>query len=253
MDDRFHTSLTRRRNMRGWASTLRRRFVRSKFAYDVVSSMATAYLRLVRATSRLIIEGDSLESQYARSEPLIATAWHGESFLLPVLRPPARSVDIMVSRAQDGDVFGRSLRKLGFGVVRGSGASDRSRMYEKGSVAAFRGLLASLNQGRNVFLTADFDAATRGTVSPGVIALARLSQRPIIPVVAVTSRRTRLGSWDRTALALPFGRIVFVSADPILVPRRATDSELEEKRREVERALAAITNRAYAIADRRRG
>ncbi len=252
MDERPDTSLMQPRPTRGWASSWRRRVVRSDFAYSLLSTVAVAYLRMVRSTSRLIVEGDSLESQYARSQPLIATAWHGKSFLLPVLRPPTRSVDIMVSRAQDGDVFSRALRKFGFGVVRGSGASDRSRMYEKGSVAAFRGLLASLNQGRNVFLTADFDAATRGTVSPGVIALARLSQRPIIPVVAVTSRRTRLGSWDRTALALPFGRIVFVNADPILVPRRAAESELEDKRLEVERALTAITARAYAVADKRR-
>jgi hypothetical protein len=38
-----------------------------------------------------------------------------------------------------------------------------------------------------------------------------------------------------------------------MVPRRATDSELEAKRREVEGALKALTERAYAIADRRRG
>ena len=126
-------------------------------------------------------------------------------------------------------------------------------MFDKGSVAAFRGLKASLDGGHSVVLTADFDARTHGTVSPGVIALARLSQRPIIPVVAVTSNRLRLGSWDRTALNLPFGRIAFVHADPILVPRRATQDELEEKRLEVERALTAITDRAYAIADKRRG
>ena len=159
----------------------------------------------------------------------------------------------MVSRAGDGEVISRTLRKFGSGAVRGSGATDPSRMFEKGSVAAFRGVKAALDNQHSVVLTADFDAKTRGTVSPGVIALARLSQRPIVPAVVVTSNRLRLGSWDRTALNLPFSRIVFVHADPILVPRRAAENELEEKRLEVVRALNAITARAYAIADRRRG
>jgi lysophospholipid acyltransferase (LPLAT)-like uncharacterized protein len=86
-----------------------------------------------------------------------------------------------------------------------------------------------------------------------VIALARLSQRPIVPVVAVSSRRLRLRSWDQTAFSLPFGRIVVTYGDPILVPRHATAGELEEKRLEVEHALNEITERAYAMADKRRG
>ena len=133
--------------------------------------------------------------------------------------------------------------------MRGAGATDRVHMFENGAVAAFRGLKAALDRGHSVGMTADFDARTHGTVSPGVIALARLSQRPIIPAVVVSSNRFRVRTWDRAAFSLPFGRNAFVHAGPIWVPRRATESELEDKRLEVERALKAITARAYAIAD----
>lgn len=253
MLDRFDTSSTEPRSARGWASGLRRRFVRSYFAVEALSWTATAYLSLVRATGRLIIEGDTLETRFTRDAPLIATTWHSEAFLLPALRPPNRSIDVMVSRANDGEVFSHTLRSFGFGIVRGSGSTDPTRIHEKGSVAGFRSLMTSLKNGRNVFLTADFDARTRGTVSPGVIALARLSQRPIVPVIAVASNHTRLGSWDRTALGLPFSRIVAMTGDPIVVPRHATERDLEELRLAVEGALTALTERAYAIAGRRRG
>jgi len=253
MIDRFDTSLSKPRGARGRASALRRRFVRSGFAYAVLSSTATAYLRFVRATSRLIVEPTSVETLFTSHAPFVATTWHSEAFLLPLLRPPAFAVDAMASRAGDGEIISRSLHKFGFGTVRGSGASERSRMFEKGSVSAFRALKAALDRQHTVFLTADFDARTHGTVSPGVVALARLAQRPIVPMIAVTSNRVRLGSWDRMAFGLPFSRMVAMYADPIPVPRRASESELEEKRLEVERALTAITERAYAIADRRRG
>ncbi len=253
MDERPDTAGVKPRPARGWASTLRRRFLRSNFAYEVVSSALATYLHTVWATSRLTSEPMSSEAIFERHAPLIATTWHREAFLLPLLRPRGRAVDVMVSRAGDGEIIGRTLRRLGCGIVRGSGATDRSRMFEKGAVAAFRGLKASLDGGRSVVLTADFDPRTHGKVSPGVIALARLTQRPIVPAVVVTSNRFHLGSWDRTVFNLPFGRAAFVHADPITVPRRATESELEDKRLEVERALIAVTERAYAIADRRHG
>ena len=253
MDDHSNTSLVQPQGARRWTSSLRRRFVRSEFAYEFLSSTAAAYLRLVWATSRLTVEPTSSEVLFDRHAPLIATTWHSEAFLLPLLRPRAHPVDVMVSRAGDGELISRSLHKLGCGTVRGSGSTDPARMFQKGSVAAFRGLKAALDNRHSVLLTADFNASTRGTVSPGVVALARVSQRPIVPLVVVTSNRLRLGSWDRTALNLPFSRIVFVYADPILVPRRATESEAEDKRLEVERALIAITAHAHAIADRRRG
>ncbi len=253
MDERPDTLPKRPRNARGWLGTLRRRFVRSEFAYEFLSSTVTAYLRVVRATSRLIAEPASIETMFERHAPFVATTWHSEVFIMPALLPRGCSADVMVSRAGEGEVLSRTLRKIGFGTVRGSGATNPTRMFEKGSVAAFRGLKASLDAGRSVFLTADFDARSHGSVSPGVIALARLSQRPVLPMVAVSSNRFRARSWDRTALSLPFGRIAGIYADPIWVPRRATESELEDKRLEVERSLNAITERAYAIADRRHG
>ncbi len=253
MEKRPDTSLAQARPRRSWSSTLRRRLVRSDFSYELLSSTVTAYLRLVWATSRLTSEPTSSQAVFDRNAPMIITTWHSEAFLLPLLRAREYPVDVLVSRAGDGEIISRSLHKLGCGTVRGAGATDRSRMFEKGSVAAFRGLKASIDSGHSVVMTADFDRKSRGTVSPGIVALARLTQRPIIPAVVVTHNRFHVGSWDRSAFNLPFGRAVFIHAGPILVPRRATETEVEEKRLEVERALTDIAARAYAIADRTHG
>ena len=247
------TSLGQPRRRRSLSSTLRRRLLRSHFAYEMVSSAVTAYLRLVWASSRLTSEPTPSLPIFDDNAPMIITTWHREAFLLPLLRAPGYPVDVLVSRAGDGEIISRSLQKLGCGTVRGAASSDRTRMFEKGGVAAFRALKASIDSGHSVVMTADFDRRSHGTVSPGIVALARLTQRPIIPAVIVTRNRFHVGSWDRSAVNLPFGRAVFVHAGPITVPRRAAKDELEQKRLEVEHALIEITARAYALADRRHG
>jgi lysophospholipid acyltransferase (LPLAT)-like uncharacterized protein len=65
----------------------------------------------------------------------------------------------------------------------------------------------------------------------------------------VTSRRRRLSNWDRTAISLPFGRMIMVRGEPIHVPRDADEAVLEAMRRTVEERLNAVTAHAYSVAD----
>ena len=253
MDDRPDTSDTkvvRPPRQRGWTSTFARRALRSNVAFGAMSSIVASYLRLVWATSRLTSEPTSSEVLFDENAPLIATSWHAEAFLLPFLRPRARHVDVMVSRTDDGEVMGRALNKLGCGTVRGSGTLEPGRMFEKGGVAALRALKASLDAGHSVLMTADYGPLTRGRASLGLVVLARLSGRPVVPLAVATHRHRRLGSWDSTALNLPFSPAAFVYADPVFVPPRADAELLEAKRLEIERSLVAVTARAYELAGR---
>ena len=75
----------------------------------------------------------------------------------------------------------------------------------------------------------------------GVVALARLSGAPIIPVTYGTDRRRVLSTWDRFIVALPFGRGVLVWGEPIHVPADAGADDLEAVRRQVEATLNEIT------------
>ena len=111
---------------------------------------------------------------------------------------------------------------------------------------------AALDSGHSVALTADFMRDARRKVGPGVIALGRLSKRPILPVAFVSSRRREVGSsWDRTTISLPFGRCVCVIGDPVVVEGRADAGQLELHRVVLERRLNMATDRAYALADGR--
>jgi hypothetical protein len=159
----------------------------------------------------------------------------------------------LISRHRDGEINAVAARKFGIGTIRGSAAREPGRVIERGGISAFLKLRAALKRGVSVTLTADLSNTVARRAGIGIIRLARASGVPIAPVALATSRRINIGSWDRASLNLPFGRMAMVVGDFISVPENADDAQLEEKRAELEAELNRITDRAYAIVDRRNG
>ena len=229
------------------------RLRRTPLALRAVARFLSASLHFIYATNRMTFEPWTNEELFAKYAPFIATCWHGQSFMLPLVRPAKWPADVLASRSSDAELAARVFVNIGLGVIRGSGAADPSRMFEKGAIAGFRGMKTALAEGRTVGLTADFLRHARRKVSPGIIALARVSGRPIVPAAFASSRRYTLASWDETTITLPFGRTACVFGDAVEVPADADDALLEAKRLQVENALIAASTRAYEIVDRRRG
>jgi lysophospholipid acyltransferase (LPLAT)-like uncharacterized protein len=111
-------------------------------------------------------------------------------------------------------------------------------------------MLTTLAEGCSVALTADVPKVSR-IAGIGIIKLAQLSGRPILPVAVVTSRRKVLDNWDRTAINLPFSRLAMVGGEIVTVPADADGGTLESCRQALERDLDRTTARAHEIADRR--
>jgi lysophospholipid acyltransferase (LPLAT)-like uncharacterized protein len=229
------------------------RVKKTAWGENALAAFFASGLRFVYATSRLTYDPVSSEEMFAAHAPFIATSWHGQSFMLPLVRPAAYPADVLVSRHGEADVIANMLTRLGCGIIRGSGAHDSARMFEKGAVAGFRAMNTSLAAGRTVGVTADFLRHSRRKASPGIVALARVSGRPIVATAVVSRYRYEMSSWDRITISLPFGHIACVFSQPITVPANADDALLEAKRLEVENALNLASARAYAIVDRRRG
>jgi lysophospholipid acyltransferase (LPLAT)-like uncharacterized protein len=82
---------------------------------------------------------------------------------------------------------------------------------------------------------------------PGIIAVAKLSGPPIIPLAYATSRRRILNSWVPPAAAFHPGVIIW--GDPVVIAAPGDEHALEQSRLAIEQGLNAIT----AEADRRMG
>jgi lysophospholipid acyltransferase (LPLAT)-like uncharacterized protein len=229
------------------------RLNRAPFAVSTVGAVLAAALKFTYATNRFTFHPTSNQDVFARYAPFVLACWHGQGFTLPVVRPEGWPVDVLASKSTDAEIIVRVMTNLGLGVIRGSGSPDPGRMFEKGSIEGFRGMKASLDAGRTVALTADFMPNARRRVSPGVILLARLTGRPILPVAVASSRRLTFNSWDRTTLTLPFGHTACVAEEVVTVPRRAEEAQLEALRLELEQKLNKAYDRAYEIVDGKRG
>lgn len=233
--------------------SLSKRINRAPLAVGAVSAVLAAALKFTYATNRFTFHPTSNQDVFARYAPFVLACWHGQGFTLPVVRPQGWPVDVLASKSTDAEIIVRVMTNLGLGVIRGSGSSDPARMFEKGSIDGFRGMKASLDAGRTVALTADFMPNARRQVSPGIILLARITGRPILPVAVASSRRLSFNSWDRTTLTLPFGHTACVAEEVVMVPRRAEEAQLETLRLELEQKLNKAYDRAYEIVDGKRG
>ena len=140
--------------------------------------------------------------------PAIVAMWHGQHFMAPSVYPKGAPLVAMVSRSADAELNALVIEKFGIRTVRGSGGRENSRHLDKGGAKALIALKKALDDGSNVFMIADIPHGTPRQAGLGIITLARLSGRPIVPVAIVTSRRKVLErSWDKTTIHLPFGRL----------------------------------------------
>jgi lysophospholipid acyltransferase (LPLAT)-like uncharacterized protein len=229
--------------------SLAKRLAASPTFQKTLGVAAAEYLRLVWLTNRAVIEPADIYERVEPTMPVIIAMWHGQHFLVPFIRRKYHRAKVLVSRHRDGEINAIAAERLGVGTIRGSGA-HYGEFMRKGGVGAFKEMLAALQEGYSLAVTADVPKVSR-VAGLGIVMLARASGRPILPVAVVTSRRIELNNWDRTTVNLPFGRSAIVAGDMIKVPPVDSD-DLEPYRQQVEAGINQATKRGYEIVDRPR-
>jgi len=211
------------------------------------SAIAAAYIRLAYNTSEVRRDPPDTDAKLFSEHPQIFAMWHGQFGMLPKIKPD-RPADVaaMVARHGDAELIGAVLKRFGMWLIRGAGAGRRRR--DRGGAVAFRGALTALQHGTTVAMTADFAPGPARKAGDGIVMLAKLSGRPIVPCAMATSRFIALKSWSAFTINLPFSKLGIVVGDPVRVPEDADSATLEAARIAVERGLNQATARAYDLA-----
>lgn len=227
------------------------RLARSPTLQRIAGRTVAAWLALVHRTLRPRIDPPDGIATTDRLGPFIIAMWHGEHFLLPPGKPPHWVVKAIISRSSDGEIIATTCARFGIGAIRASAGVTPEQIRRRGGVFGLMSALRELKHGVSVALTADVPKGPARRAGEGIVALARLSGCPIVPIAVATTRRFHLNNWDKACINLPFGRYAFVVGEPIHVPREADDAAIEAARRDIEAGLDRVQARAYALADGR--
>ena len=169
--------------------------------------------------------------------PEVHACWH--EHLLPLAWLFARQdLATLASRDRDGEIIARLLRRMGYGVARGSST--------RGGQTGFRQLVRALEAGRGAILTGDGPRGPRRSLKEGTARLAALTRNGVSVVGVAASSGWRLSSWDRFLIPAP-GATVFVSLAPAGPVERVSRTEIEAAlAREVARCEQAAREARWA-------
>ncbi|PIO99559.1 conserved hypothetical protein [uncultured Pleomorphomonas sp.] len=210
----------------------------------VLPYLLARYVLAVRRTARLtVMPPDALD--VARAEaPAIFTFWHGLAMMARYAIPSDLPFVPMVARNAAASLIAEAAGTVGVRTIRASGAQRARAQHKKGGATGFRQALRELAAGNSVMMTADVPKVAQVS-GRGVIQLARLSGRPIIPVAYVSRYGLRFNNWDRMVVDLPFSPATLRHGAPIHVPADADDEAVERLRRSLTEELDRITQDAY--------
>ncbi len=140
-------------------------------------------IRLLGRTMSWRVGGvEHVDRLYRQGRHIIIAFWHGQQLMMP-LAYRGRAANILISRHRDGELVCRIVKHFGFGAIRGS--------TTRGGSGALRQLIRAGRQGVDLVMTPDGPQGPRHVVQPGVLALAKSTGLPIIPLTFACSKKKR--------------------------------------------------------------
>ena len=164
-------------------------------------------------------------------------AFFHEVMLFPAYFWAWPEMQILISDHRDGELIAQVVRRLGFGVVRGS--------TTRGGARALREMERRVVSG-HLCVTPDGPRGPRRHVHQGLAYLSSRTGLPIVGAGMAFRGPWRAESWDRFAVPRPFRAAACVVPEAVHVPLDADRETIEACRLEVERRMQEATREAEA-------
>ncbi len=209
-----------------------------------MSTLAYWVMRAIGCTLRWEFQGrENLVSGGDESaRRVILTFWHGRIFLATYLFRN-RGIVVMTSQNKDGEYIARVIRRFGYVAARGSSS--------RGGRGALVEMIRALRDGSDVGITIDGPRGPRYVAKPGAVWVAARTGCPICPFCVSAEHKWVLSSWDHFQIPKPFTRALFIAAPPILVPKDASEPELERCQAQLQRSLEDLVEKGDSHWSRR--
>ncbi len=205
-----------------------------KLKFSIVGILGAWLIRLLALTIRIHEEPQGFTEKIPTTHA-IYTSWHC-LMLIPAYVGRNKNIQVLISQHSDGEYIAQVIKRLGFGVIRGS--------TTRGGARAVKAMVDKIREGYPVAITPDGPRGPRCIVQPGSIYLSQKTRLPIIPTTVGLSRYWKLPSWDEFRIPKPFSRAIMMYGDPIHIPPNLTGEETEYYRLLVEKTMKEMTEKA---------
>ena len=167
---------------------------------------------------------------YPKDKPVIFALWHAHQCAL-YANEDRGSLNVMISKSNDGDIIAAATEHMGIRVVRGS--------YKRAGASASLAMIEKLEQGESAAITIDGPRGPKGIVKDGVINIAKLTQIPIVPMTWYSPSKwlLKFNTWDEFRFPFLGVKTIAVYGEPIYVPADCSKEDAEMYRQKVETAL----------------
>ncbi|MCY7374632.1 MAG: lysophospholipid acyltransferase family protein, partial [Pyrinomonadaceae bacterium] len=137
-----------------------------------------------------------------------------------------RGIVIITSQSFDGEYIARFIQRFGYGAVRGSST--------RGGVGALVEMIRLMKRGLPMGFSVDGPRGPKYVAKTGAVLLAKKTGNPLMPFVFESVIFWTLNNWDKLHFPKPFTRAKLFIAEPIYVAKDANETEIENKRLELQ-------------------
>lgn len=190
-------------------------------------------VKALSATYRVrLYDPENEKTVLDRHQSLIYASWHQRFFPGITFFSSRKPIAIMISQSRDGEMVARVVDILGWRSVRGSST--------RGGVAALKRLKDLARKGYKIGHIVDGPKGPFGYVKPGLLRIAQVAGKPVVPTITSAQKKWVFNSWDRFMVPKPFSRVIIRFGDAIDVPAELDGDAFEQKRVSIEQRLKEL-------------
>lgn len=175
-----------------------------------------------------------------QKKPVIFLVWHGRIFIVPFFFR-RRGIMPLISPSEDGEIAAQIMGRWGYQILRGSSSHA--------IIKAWNQMKEELERGGELIIVPDGPKGPNRELKLGCIKLAHETGARLVPFTFSTSKKKYLRSWDSFLLFYPFSKVVAIYGPSYTVDSGLKSEELERERKEVEKLMGQLEERADSYFD----
>ncbi len=216
--------------------------LRNKVLIRLSAWVLAAMFRLLFMTLRIRIRcGSQGPVPYGDwgSERYLMCMWH-DAIAGTIFGGRVTNASTLVSRHADGSYVADAVEALGMTPIRGSSGG--------GGAVAMRQMMEVAND-LHVCIATDGPRGPRHVVKDGILFLASVTGRGIVPVAFAAQRAWKpRGKWTDLVVPWPFSTVWLISCEPLYLPAGLSRDQLGPYREQLQHLMEELDAKAEALA-----